>query len=283
MTEAVLEAKLSPDNPGNWLDGGYERLMAMSWRDCVDVQLEVLRRRFDELLPQVAALERLAKREGITKVERFEDALPLFFDHRVYKSYPLSLIENRDFPKLTAWFNRLTTHDLTKMDLTGLSMIDDWLDRLDDFGMFVGHSSGTTGKLSFIPKSQVEFHAFRNCHNEASRAASGVNPWNDPIETFLPGYRDGHQMGLKMVSTFNIPAAGGEEHYHTLYNSHISSDLLSLAARMQGAEDRGELMKLGLDPALLKAREEMIAQGKRREQDLEAFFNSCSRSSAASG
>src|SRR3546814_9205994 len=63
--------------------------------------------------------------------------------------------------------------------------------------MFVGHSSGTTGKLSFIPKSQVEFHAFRNCHNEASRAASGVNPWNDPIETFWPGYRYGHQMGLK--------------------------------------------------------------------------------------
>ena len=64
----------------------------------------------------------------------------------------------------------------------------------------------------------------------------------------------------------------GPEHYHTLYSGHISSDLLSLAARMQAAEDRGELDKLGLDPSLLKARDALIAQGKRREQDIQTWF-----------
>lgn len=274
MTEAVLEKSgLSPENPGHWLDGGYERLLAMSWRDCIDVQLQIIQRRFAELVPQVAALEKLAKREGITQIDSFEDALPLFFDHRVYKSYPLSLIETRDFPKLTGWLNRLTTHDLTRMDLSGLTMIDDWISRLDDFGMFIGHSTGTTGKLSFIPRSRTELHAFRNCHNEASRASSGVDPTKEFIETFFPSYRYGHQMALKMVSTFNIPAAGGEEHYHTLYQGRLSADFMSLAGRMQSAEDRGELQKLGLDPALLKAREEMIAQAKRRDQDVAAFFD----------
>src|SRR5690348_163447 len=77
---------------------------------------------------------------------------------------------------------------------------------------------------------------------------------------------------MKMLELFNVPAAGGPEHYHTLYHGHISSDLLSLAARMQAAEDRGELDKLGLDPALLQARQDLIAQGKRREQDIEAWF-----------
>jgi hypothetical protein len=273
MAEALLDkCGLSPENPGNWLDDGYERLLAMRWRDCVDVQLQSIQRRFAELAPQVAALDRLAKREGIDSIDSFEDALPLFFDHRVYKSYPLSLIETRDFKKLTGWLNRLTTHDLTSMDLSGLTMIDDWISRLDEFGMFIGHSTGTTGKLSFIPRSQQELHAFRNCHNEASRASSGVDPVTEPVETFFPGYRYGHQMAIKMVSTFNIPAAGGEEHYHTLYPGRISADLMSLAGRMQAAEDRGELAKLGLDPALLKAREELIAQGKSREADIEAFF-----------
>src|SRR5206468_5938595 len=75
-----------------------------------------------------------------------------------------------------------------------------------------------------------------------------------------------------MLSLFNIPAAGGPEHYHTLYQGHISSDLLSLAARMQVAEDRGELNQLGLDPALLQARQELLAQGRRRDQDIEAWF-----------
>ena len=80
MTETVLEqGALSPEKPGNWLDDGYERLLAMSWRDCADVQLEVLQRRFAELVPQVAALERLAKREGISAIDSFDDALPLFF------------------------------------------------------------------------------------------------------------------------------------------------------------------------------------------------------------
>lgn len=41
---------------------------------------------------------------------------------------------------------------------------------------------------------------------------------------------------------------------------------------MQVAEDRGELDKLGLDPALLTARQDLIAQGKRREQDIQAWF-----------
>ena len=74
------------------------------------------------------------------------------------------------------------------------------------------------------------------------------------VDTFFPGYRGGHHMMLKMLSLFNIPAAGGPEHYHTLYQTHIPADLMSLAGRMQVAEDRGELAQLGLDPALLKAR-----------------------------
>jgi hypothetical protein len=273
MAEAVLEdTRLSPDDPQHWLDNGYEPLLAVSWRDVQDVQLEVLKRQFDTFRASVAALDKLARREGVNSVDSIEDALPLLFDHRVYKSYPLALIEKRDVAKLNGWLDRLTTHDLSKVDLTGVTMIDQWLDRLDDFGMLVGHSSGTTGKLSFVPRSQVEFPAWQRSYYEAQRATTGVDAYNDKVETFFSGYRGGHQMMLKMLSLFNIPAAGGPEHYHTLYPGHISSDLLSLAARMQAAEDRGELDKLGLDPALLQAREDLIAQGKRREQDIEAWF-----------
>jgi hypothetical protein len=75
-----------------------------------------------------------------------------------------------------------------------------------------------------------------------------------------------------MLTLFNIPAAGGPEHFHTLYQTHVSADLSSLAGRMQAAEDRGELNQLGLDPDLLEAREQLIAQAKRREQDTQAFF-----------
>lgn len=273
MTETMTKsAALDPQSPENWIDGGYEPLFAMSWRDCVEPQMAALRLRFERFHGSVAALDKLAAKEGVSSVDSVDDVLPLLFDHRVYKNYPLSLIETRNIPKLHAWLGRLTTIDLSQMDLAGLTMIDDWLDRLDEFGMLVGTSSGTTGKLSFVPRSKVEFPTWQRSYYEAQRATTGVDAYTDHVDTFFPGYRGGHHMMLKMLSLFNIPAAGGPEHYHTLYQTHIPADLMSLAGRMQAAEDRGELAKLGLDPALLKAREEMLAQGKRREQDLEAWF-----------
>jgi hypothetical protein len=269
---AIGQVELSPDSPEKWLDGGYEPLQQISWKDYIGTQIEALKRRFEKQKDNVAALQRLAKREGVTSVDSIEDALPLLFDHRVYKSYPLAIIEKRDLAKLNSWLDRLTTHDLSGVDLTGIATIEDWLTRLDEFGMLVGHSTGTTGKLSFVPRSRTELPAWTRAYNEMSRSATGVDPETDHVDTFFPGYRGGHHMMLKMLSLFNIPAAGGPEHYHTLYQSHVSADLSSLAGRMQAAEDRGELDKLGLDPALLQARETLIAQAQRRGQDIEAWF-----------
>jgi hypothetical protein len=273
MTDTVTEAtRLSPEQPWTWIDDGFEPLYAMSWRDCVDAQLAALKLQFEKLSGSVAALDKLAKREGVTKVESVEEGLPLLFDHRIYKSYPLSIIEKRDIARLNSWLGRLTTHDLSHADIAGATTIDGWLDRLDEFGMLVGTSSGTTGKLSFVPRSKVELPSWRHSYYEAQRATTGVNAYTDHVDTFFPGYRGGHHMMLKMLELFNIPAAGGPEHYHTLYQTHIPADLMSLAGRMQAAEDRGELAQLGLDPALLKARELMIAQGKSRDKDIEAWF-----------
>lgn len=265
-------AELAPEAPETWLDHGFERLYAMSWRDYEDAQIAALRLRFDALGQSVAALEKLARREGISGIERIEDALPLLFDHRVYKSYPISIIEKRDIAKLNSWLSRLTTHDVSSMDISGIATVEGWLDRLDEFGMLVGHSTGTTGKLSFVPRSRTELPAWTRAYNEMSRSATGVDPTKEHVETFSPGYRGGHHMMLKMLALFNMPAAGGPEHYHTLYQGHIPADLSSLAGRMQAAEDRGELDKLGLDPALLEARQQLIEQARNRERDLEAWF-----------
>ena len=268
----LIAVRLSPDSPETWLDDGFETLYAMSWHDYEEVQLAALKKRFDHLSQEVAALGKLARREGVGTIDRLEDVLPVLFDHRVYKSYPISIIEKRDIGKLNSWLNRLTTHDLTALDLSGIATVEGWLDRLDEYGMLVGHSTGTTGKLSFVPRSRTELAAWSRAYNEMSRSATGVDPTKDHVESFSPGYRGGHHMMLKMMTLFNIPAAGGPEHYHTLYQSHIPADLSSLAGRMQAAEDRGELDQLGLDPALLEAREKLIEQARNRERDLEAWF-----------
>ncbi len=273
MAEAGLAtATFDGDAPADWVKNSLDAVLATSWRDYEEAQARAIAKRFEQFSGRVAALDKLAKRQGVTKVDSISDALPLFFDHRVYKSYPLQIIEKRDLAKLTGWLDKLTIHDLTKLDLSGLTTIESWLDRLDEFGMLIGHSTGTTGKLSFLPRSRSELEVWDGAYNFAQHATTGVDPHKEFVTTFFPGYRGGHHMMLKMLQIFGVPAAGGPDQFITLYQTHVSADLSSLAGRMQSAEDRGELAKLGLEPELLEAREALIAQGKRREQDLDAWF-----------
>lgn len=267
-----MTINLMPDNPAAWTYRRFEDLYAIPREAREQLQLEALRINFDRLRDRVPALKKLADRQGVERIDKLEDVLPVCFDHRVLKNYPIQIIENRDFAKLTAWLNKLTVHDLLKVDLTGLRTIEEWLDRLSAYGMLVTYSSGTTGKLSFVPRSLDEFGPWKFHFYSVTRAASGVDPWTTRLPTFFPGYRGGHQTMLRMMSMFNMEMAGGPENYHTLYDSHIPADLMALSGRLQAAEDRGEIERLGLDKDLLEQRQQMLAQGRRREQDMEAWF-----------
>jgi len=57
-----------------------------------------------------------------------------------------------------------------------------------------------------------------------------------------------------------------------LYDYPLSSDLLSLAGRMQAAEERGELDQLEIDPRILEERKQLIEASRHRAEDLERWF-----------
>ncbi|MFT3965065.1 MAG: hypothetical protein QM690_04190 [Sphingobium sp.] len=267
-----MAVSLLPDNPGAWTYHRFENLYAIGREEREALQLEAVRINFARLRDRIPALRKLADRQGVERIDRIEDVLPVCFDHRVLKNYPIQIIENRDFAKLTGWLDKLTAHDLTRVDLSSLRTIEQWLARLEDHGMLVTYSSGTTGKLSFVPRSLDEFGAWRAHFFSINRAASGVDAYTTKLPTFFPGYRGGYQTMLKMMSLFNVEMAGGEEQYHTLYDGHIPADLMALSGRLQSAEDRGEVERLGLDPALIEQRDRMLAQGRTKEADMEAWF-----------
>src|SRR5712672_516890 len=143
---------LRAENPAAWPHYRYEDLLALDRTEREALQLAALKLRFQGLRDKVPALGKLASKQGVGGIERIADVLPLCFDHRALKNYPLSILESRDLPKLTAGLNKLTAHDLTRVDLRGLKTIDQWLDRLTEFGMIVGTSSGTTGAGERSPR-----------------------------------------------------------------------------------------------------------------------------------
>ncbi len=272
MSETLPTVELNPHDVAGWAAQPFETTLSLSAAEIEDVQLQALKQRFEHLRPGVAALDALATRQGVDKIETFEDGLPLLFDHRVYKSYPISVVEKRQFDRLTKWLRRLTTHDVTAIPLDGVTNVDSWLERLDEHGMIMSHSTGTTGKLSFFPRSRSEWSAWRDSFFEATRAASGVDRRTEALPTFYPGYRDGHQTGTKMQRIFGELSAEGEEGRYCLYEHARSADLLSLAARLRTAEERGELDTLDIDPKVLEERAKLIELGRNREQDLERWF-----------
>jgi hypothetical protein len=271
MTDSAM-AELDSAKVSDWANQSVEKLLALSLEQVEAVQLETLSRRFEELRPGVSALDKLATREGIDRIDSFEAGAPLLFDHRVYKSYPTSIVERRQFDRLTGWLQRLTTHDLSSVPLEGVTSVDAWLERLDEHGMIMLHSTGTTGKLSFLPRSRTEWPAWRESILESYVAASGIDRRVDPIPTFYPGYRSGNTTGTKINRLIAAESAGGEEGFHVLYDYAISSDLLSLAARLRTADERGEIEKIAIDPELLAQRDQLIEAGRRREEDLESWF-----------
>src|SRR3546814_12238421 len=83
---------------------------------------------------------------------------PLLYPHTVYKSYPISYLERARFDKLTKWLGGLTTVDISNVDASGIESIDDWLDLIDaETPLTVAHTSGTTGKLSFVPRTKEQW------------------------------------------------------------------------------------------------------------------------------
>ena len=267
-----MAISLLPDNPAAWAYRKWDDLMAIPREEREKLQLEAVRINFRRMRDRIPALKKLADRQGVDTIDKIEDVLPVCFDHRVLKNYPIQIIENRDFAKLTQWLGKLTAHDLTRIDLTGLTTIEQWLGRLEAFGMLVTYSSGTTGKLSFVPRSYDEFGPWKFHYYNVTQAASGINCWDNHLPTFFPGYRGGYQTMLKMMTLFNREMAGGDANYYTLYDTHIPADLMALSGRLQSAEDKGEIASLGLDPALLEQRQAMLAQGRSRDSDLEEWF-----------
>jgi hypothetical protein len=244
-----------------------------------ELQLEALRMRFADLRGRIPVLTAMAHEQGIDRIESVEDVVALLFQHSVYKSYPLSLLENNRFDALTRWLDRLTTVDLSGIDASGCDGIDSWLGLLDTrTELRVVHSSGTSGTMSFLPRSAVGFDRM------AATMRCGLFQFSDPedrqdhsgefFQVVWPSYRHGRSAIMRQPDlVLEQYYAGGPDRVHALHPGSMSSDAMFLAARLRAAAARGEQHLVQISPTLKARREEFLAAQRDLENAMPRFLD----------
>ena len=254
-------------------------LYAHTAQDVEAYRLAELKARFDELQPRVGALRKLAQLQGVSRIDSLDDAAPLLFQHTVYKSYPMAFLEKGRFDALPKWFGQLTAHDLSKVDASGCKFVDEWLLLLQNTTPLKPiHTTGTSGKLSFLPRSHRDWKLqsrftmtrWQGVGNERDIVLDLDEP-SFRIPIIQPGYRYGFYMAQRLMEE-QLGLIGHDDLVETLFKDEVlSPDVLSLSGRVATAQARGELEQLVISPELL-ARFKDNQEKQANKQTLDAEF-----------
>jgi hypothetical protein len=115
-------------------------------------------RRYRETIP---LYRQLADRAGARDDASFETlARTMLLPDGIFKSYPQSLLDARDFAAMNRWLRTLFHRDIA-FSVDGIETVDDWLAALGKNGVHAVYSSGTSGSLSFVPRDDQSWELFR--------------------------------------------------------------------------------------------------------------------------
>src|ERR1700733_7005696 len=266
------------DDPINFFGQSYTQMHSIGRDELEALQRQAMSIRFQQHYQSIEMLRKLADRLGITAVNNFNDVVPLFFSHTSFKSYPAALIDKKRFDLMTRWLDKLTSYDLSGVDTTGCSGIDDWIDRLDERTPLEGiTSSGTTGTISILPKDKHGAEQGMTLWKICLFQTFGHEPTdaelNPVVDVVWPNFASGKLGHLRIANMIKRGFTGGDEsRFHPLYPGAVDTDLMFLASKMGAAASRGELDRLQIDPALAARKEGFIAMQARQVQDVEDFF-----------
>jgi len=257
------------DDPANFLNLSTPELFDIDYDDIAKLQLHHFRKRFQELRNKIPALRALADEVRQEEISSFDDLVNVAFPHTVYKTYAFSDIEESRYERMTQWFQSFTTHDLSKVDVSGCDNIDAWLDRLSEqTPLRPGVTSGTSGKISMFPRSLSEMPYF------LANVTRMVSPYKDeqmadlysgevPIFNAYPAStgRPGMLTIFKMLR--EEVYSGRTDMTITFRDRPITAQELWLSAKVRRADRLGE--KLVLTPREEELKKEMLLSPEQTE------------------
>jgi hypothetical protein len=151
----------------------------------------------------------------------------------LFKSYDAAWVGERDFAALSHWLRDVGA-EAVPATAAAARDVDDWLDCLAAGGLHVLYSSGTSGKLSFVPRGEATWHAYRaNGPSYLMYRVLRLGLDLSAMDGAVLGFRGG-RMGIQQ--------AGGE-----------LSRYLATVSYLYDWEIRAETVRTLLTPALVSA------------------------------
>jgi hypothetical protein len=275
-----VDIDLLKKHPERYPDLTVTQQYTIPYETVMDIQLAVLKDRFNTLVHKVPVLAKLAESQGVSQINDIQDAAVLLFPHSLYKSYPLSLLEKSRFDLLTKWLTTMTYINLSHIDASNCTGIDDWLDLMDtQTELRIKHSSGTTGKLSFVPRTLGETEAtakgwWRSFQGFAGEPHEHALDGFEDLHVLLVGYRKGALAFPRMMdAAVHWLYSDDESKIIASNKGRMSADVLSLGGRLKAAQDKGELGQMQVSPALLARRDAFVKEQQEAPVRLKAFFD----------
>jgi hypothetical protein len=274
----TAEAMQMADDPPKFFNYSNRNAHQVSREHVEAMQLAVLQRRFADLRDRLPVLKAAAAEQQIAQIANLDAGSNLLFPDSIYKSYPVSLLEKNRFDQLTKWLGRLTTTDLSKADVSGCDGIDSWLRALEDAtGIQVVNSSGTSGTMTFLPRTRHDYRIVSEIFGMTSRDFNEIESLpdlrNDPWHSFYLGFRGGRSHAGRAATWVIDNFSGSRDYLYTLYDIDMSSDVMFTAARIRRAEARGEMDRLEIDPKLKARQAEFEAIQKSTAQAMDRIFD----------
>jgi len=261
-TEIERTALAWMDDPLAALGMSNTRIHSVPREEAEAVQLAAFNIRFEQRRQQIKTLAKLAESQGFTHAATLDDAASALFTHDVYKSYPASLLAKQRFDQLTKWLSRLTTVDLSNFDASPCKSIDDWLLKLrEDTPLDVATSSGTSGTMSFFPKTAKDYlMSVRMLRLQLTQKFGEEYPpeaFDEAYHVLTPFYNDGFSTVARLPNYFlDVFCKGDPGLLHTALPYRASADLMYLAARVKAAQSKGDTSRIDVPENILARREE---------------------------
>lgn len=248
-------------------------------RDEVDaMHLSALKQRFASLRDRIPLLKKLADAESVTQVDKLDDVVPLLFEHTVFKSYPPSLLEKKNFTQINKWLGKLVTPDVaarfTAVDVSACHGLDDWFATMDAAipDMRISHTSGTSGTVSFLPQGVREWEKACDIRKLFILKMEGPDMPMPEMHIPYPYYRRGYLSHVRANDFLIRALLPGEDHFHAAYPATLSSDMLHLGAKLRAAHAKGTLDRFEISPELLAKKKEFDKLQAEMPAYLARFF-----------